>query len=108
MREEFKLGSEENGASIIGNPIIKGTTRSGEPRRIHCEDNVGDTGHQIPPRVEQDKVKLKSCDADFALAIETRGMFDRLVENRFDEKWRAVLIHLTEQFTRSTENLSRD
>ena len=39
------------------------------------------------------------------LAMETGGMFDRLVENRFDEDFRAVLVHLKGQPARSTRRL---
>jgi len=41
-------------------------------------------------------------DADFVVAIETGGMFDRLVENGFDEEARAVLVHIKGQPARST------
>jgi DNA topoisomerase-6 subunit A len=102
MREDFKLRPEENGASVIGNLVLQERTRGGELRTIHCQDDVGDSGYQIPYRVESDKVTLKSCDADFVLAIETGGMFDRLVENSFDEKRRAILVHLKGQPARST------
>ncbi|HIH97211.1 MAG TPA: DNA topoisomerase IV subunit A [Thermoplasmata archaeon] len=102
MREEFKLRPEENGASVIGNLTVEERTRSGELRKIHCQNDVGDAGYQIPYQVDKDKIKLKSADADFILAIETGGMFDRLVENGFDEKERAILVHLKGQPARST------
>ena len=41
-------------------------------------------------------------DADFIIAIETGGMFDRLVENGFDKKYNAILVHLKGQPARST------
>jgi DNA topoisomerase-6 subunit A len=102
MREEFKLRPEENGASVIGNLSVEEKTRSGELRKIHCQDGVGDAGYQIPYQVKRDKIKFKDVDADFILAIETGGMFDRLVENSFDEKQRAILVHLKGQPARST------
>jgi DNA topoisomerase-6 subunit A len=63
---------------------------------------VGDSGYQIPYNVEKEKVTIKSADADFILAIETGGMFDRLVENGFDTSHRAILVHLKGQPARST------
>jgi DNA topoisomerase VI subunit A len=52
--------------------------------------------------VEKDKLKILSTDADMIVAIETGGMYDRLIENRFDETNRAILLHLKGQPARST------
>src|SRR3989442_3628140 len=51
------------------------------------------------------KVKLIEADAKFILAIETGGMFDRLVENGFDEDAKCILVHLKGQPSRSTRRL---
>ncbi len=105
MREDFKLRPEESGASVIGNLTIEEITRNGERRRINCRDDVGDAGYTIPYNVEKEKVKLRSADAKFVLAIETGGMFDRLVENGFDEDAKCILVHLKGQPSRSTRRL---
>ncbi|MCL4356318.1 MAG: DNA topoisomerase IV subunit A [Candidatus Thermoplasmatota archaeon] len=105
MREDFHLRPEENGASIIGNITIEEKNRKGEFKRINCRDDVGDSGYTIPYNVEEEKLHLISQDADMILAMETGGMFDRLVENRFDEDFRAVLVHLKGQPARSTRRL---
>jgi DNA topoisomerase-6 subunit A len=63
---------------------------------------VGDSGYSIPYCVEPEKLNFKHVDARFGIAIETGGMFDRLVENGFDEKHNALLIHLKGQPARST------
>ncbi len=102
MREDFKLRPEEDGARVIGNLVIEEKNRKGELKRINCRDDVGDAGYSIPYNVEADKLNLKSWDADFIIAIETGGMFDRLVENGFDESHRAILVHLKGQPARST------
>ncbi|MEM0467498.1 MAG: DNA topoisomerase IV subunit A [Candidatus Thermoplasmatota archaeon] len=102
MREDFKLRPEENGASVIGNLVLEEVTRNNQKKKIHCQDDVGDAGYSIPYYVESDKIKFKEVDADFILAIETGGMFDRLVENGFDTKQRAILVHLKGQPARST------
>lgn len=102
LREDFKLRPEEDGARVIGNLTIEETDRKGKRKKINCRDDVGDSGYSIPYNVEKEKVKLVSVDADFVIAIETGGMFDRLVENGFDEKFRAVLVHLKGQPARST------
>ncbi len=105
LREDFKLRPEENGATIIGDITIREVTRSGEKRTIHCQDDVGDAGYAIPYYVESDKLEFVDWGADFVIAIETGGMFDRLVENRFDETHNAILVHLKGQPARSTRRL---
>jgi len=102
LREDFKLRPEEAGASVIGNVTITEVDRKGRKKKINCRDDVGDSGYGIPYNVEKDKIEFKDVDADFILAIETGGMFDRLVENGFDEDARVVLVHLKGQPARST------
>ena len=102
LREDFKLRPEEDGARVLGNMTLEEVTRNGERRRINCRDDVGDAGYGIPFNVEPEKLKFVNVDADFIIAIETGGMFDRLVENRFDETHRALLVHLKGQPARST------
>jgi DNA topoisomerase-6 subunit A len=102
MREDFKLRPEESGASVLGNITLEETTRTGERKRLNCRDDVGDSGYGLPFNVEKDKLKILNADADFIVAIETGGMYDRLIENRFDETHRAILLHLKGQPARST------
>ena len=81
MREDFKLRPEEDGARVIGNLTLEEITRNKTKKKIHFQDDVGDSGYSIPYNVEPEKVSFKGIDADFIIAIETGGMFDRLVEN---------------------------
>jgi len=102
MREDFKLRPEEDGARVIGDITITATNRKGVKQTLNCRDDVPDAGYNIPFNVEKDKVTLKPGTAKFVIAIETGGMFDRLVENGFDEKHNALLVHLKGQPARST------
>jgi len=102
LREDFKLRPEEDGARVIGDLTITEKNRKGEVKKINCKDDVGDSGYGIPYNVEDEKVKFKAVNAKFIIAIETGGMFDRLVENGFDESHGAVLVHLKGQPARST------
>ncbi|MHC1624407.1 MAG: DNA topoisomerase IV subunit A, partial [Methermicoccaceae archaeon] len=52
-----------------------------------------------------DNIELLSCDADFVIALETGGMYARLIENGFDEEFNAMLVHLKGQPARSTRRL---
>ena len=107
MREDFKLRPEEDGARVIGNLNIQERNRKGELKKINCRDDVGDSGYSIPYNVESEKLNFKSWDADMIVAIETGGMFDRLVENGFDESHRAILVHLKGQPARSTRRFMK-
>ena len=69
---------------------------------IHCQDDVGDSGYSIPYNVEAEKIVFKNVNIDFLIAVETGGMFDRLVENHFDENYNAGIVHLKGQPARST------
>lgn len=102
LREDMKLRPEEDGARVIGDVIIEEITRKGEKRKIHCQDDVGDSGYSIPYNVEKEKIQIRDANANMVIAIETGGMFDRLMENEFDEKRNAILVHLKGQPARST------
>jgi DNA topoisomerase-6 subunit A len=102
QREYFHIRPEEDGASVIGPLRIREETRRGV-KEIHCQDDVGESGYQIPTNV--DRVEFLDHDAAFVIAIETGGMRDRLVENGFDEDFNAIIVHLKGQPARSTRRL---
>lgn len=104
QREEFRIRSEEDGASIMGPIKIREATRRGA-KEIHCQDDVGEGGYQIPTNV--DNVEFIEHDAKFVIGIETGGMRDRLIENGFDEKYDAIILHLKGQPARSTKRLMK-
>ncbi len=101
-REGFHLHPEENGASIYGPMRIREETRRGM-KTIHCQDDVGQAGYTIPNNVEN--IEFVDHDAKFVIAIETGGMYDRLIENGFDEEHNAILVHLKGQPARSTRRM---
>ena len=51
---------------------------------MHCQEDVGEAGYQIPFNV--DNIEFLSHDAKMVIAIETGGMYARLIENGFDEE----------------------
>jgi len=103
-REEFNMRPEESGATIMGPIKIREQTRRGE-RKIHCQEDVGEGGYQIPSN--PDTIDFLECDADFILAVETGGMRDRLVENGFDDEYNALIVHLKGQPARATRRLTK-
>jgi len=102
QREDFHVRPEEDGATVFGPLEIKEATRRGE-RTIHCQEDVGEAGYQIPFNV--DNVSFQDHDAKLVVAIETGGMHARLIENGFDQENDAILVHLKGQPARSTRRL---
>jgi DNA topoisomerase VI subunit A len=104
QREDFHVRPEEDGAAIFGPLRIKEKTRRGE-REMHCQEDVGEAGYQIPFNVEN--VELLDHDASMVMAIETGGMYARLIENGFDDEFNSILVHLKGQPARSTRRIIR-
>ena len=102
QREFFHMRPEEDGASIFGPIRVRENTRRGM-KEIHCQDDVGEAGYNIPNNVEN--VELVDHDASCVIAIETGGMFSRLQENGFDEEYNAFLLHLKGQPARATRRM---
>ena len=104
MREDFRLRPEESGAHVYGNVKFTHMTRKGM-KSTHCMDDVAETGFAVPYNVENETFKIEPTDAKFVMAIETGGMFARLIENGFCEKNNCILVHLSGQPARSTRRL---
>jgi DNA topoisomerase-6 subunit A len=102
QREYFHMRPEEDGATMFGPVRIREETKRGN-RIIHCQEDIGESGYQIPFNVEN--IEFLDHDAKFIIAVETGGMYARLIENGFDEKYNAVLVHLKGQPARSTRRI---
>jgi len=103
-REDFHMRPEESGATVMGPLELREQTRRGE-RDIHCQEDVGEGGYQIPNN--PDTIEFLDNDAEFVLCVETGGMRDRLVENGFDEEYDALVVHLKGQPARATRRLTK-
>lgn len=101
-REDFNMRPEESGATIMGPLELREQTRRGD-RVIHCQENVGEQGYQIPNN--PDTIEFIECDAEFVLAVETGGMRDRLIENGFDDEYGCLVVHLKGQPSRATRRI---
>lgn len=104
QREFFHIRPEEDGATMYGPILIREETKRGS-RDIHCQQDIGEGGYQIPFNVEN--IEFLKNDASMIIAIETGGMYARLIENGFDEKYNAILVHLKGQPARSTRRIIR-
>jgi DNA topoisomerase-6 subunit A len=103
-REDFHMRPEESGATLMGPLRLREQTRRGE-REIHCQEDVGEGGYQIPNN--PDTIEFLACDAAFVLCVETGGMRDRLVENGFDDDYSTMVVHLKGQPARATRRITK-
>ena len=103
-REDFHMRPEESGAKVMGPLRIREQTRRGD-REIHCQEDVGQGGYQIPNN--PDTIEFLETDAEFVLCVETGGMRDRLVENGFDVDYDSIVVHLGGQPARATRRLTK-
>jgi DNA topoisomerase-6 subunit A len=103
-REDFHMRPEESGATLMGPLYLREQTRRGD-REIHCQEDVGEGGYQIPNN--PDTIEFLDHDADFVMAVETGGMRDRLIENGFDEEYNAIIVHLKGQPARATRRITK-
>jgi DNA topoisomerase-6 subunit A len=103
-REDFHMRPEESGATLMGPLHLREQTRRGE-REIHCQEDVGEGGYQIPNN--PDTIEFLDHDADFVLCVETGGMRDRLVENGFDTDYNTIIVHLKGQPARATRRITK-
>ncbi len=103
-REDFHMRPEESGATLMGPLHLREQTRRGE-RDIHCQEDVGEGGYQIPNN--PDTIEFLDHDAEFILCVETGGMRDRLVENGFDDEYGTIVVHLKGQPARATRRITK-
>lgn len=104
MREDFKLRPEESGAHVYGDIDFTVQTKKGM-KKTNCIDDVPESGFAVPYTVENETFQLGKTNAKYVMALETGGMFARLIENGFPEKTGAILVHLSGQPARSTRRL---
>ncbi len=101
-RESLCIYPEEH-SSIYGNVLMRYTVPGYEGRLVDL--TVSPDGLPIGPALLS--AIPESTEAKFILAVESGGMFSRLIETRCWERYKCVLVHLGGQAPRSTRNLMR-
>jgi len=103
-REQIGFIPEEKGGDIAGSlTVIDKDPDSGEEIRIDCT-RFGSGAYSIPSSVEHLKFETK---AKFILAIETAGMFQRLVKHNYYKKSNSILISMGGVPTRACRRFIR-
>lgn len=89
VREDFGIYPGCEGR-IFGPLVVSYKTRTGEERIVDCTKDVGTSGFLLPRSISE--LKIISNNGKFILAIETDGLFNRLVEEKFDQKYGCILM----------------
>lgn len=103
-REQMGFIPEEKGGDIAGKLIvIDKDAETGKELRIDCT-KFGSGAYSVPSSVEELKFETT---AEFVLAIETAGMFQRLVKHNYWKKANCILISLGGVPTRACRRFIR-
>ncbi|MFH1053635.1 MAG: DNA topoisomerase IV subunit A [Candidatus Woesearchaeota archaeon] len=103
-REQIGFIPEEKGGEIAGKLIvIDKDPDTGKPIRIDCT-KFGSGAYSVPSSVEELKFET---NAKFILAIETAGMFQRLVKHNYWKKSDCILISMGGVPTRACRRFIR-
>lgn len=90
-REQLNFRADEHGGEVAGElTVIDRDRRTKKLIEIDCTA-FGSGAYSIPTVVEDLKFKTK---AKFVLAVETKGMFERLVEEDFYDKYHCILVSM--------------
>ena len=90
-REQLHFRADEHGGEVAGELIvIDRDRRTKKPIEIDCT-KFGTGAYSVPTVVEDLKFRT---DAKFILAVETKGMFERLVEEDFYDKHHCILVSM--------------
>ena len=102
-REQLKFIPEEKGGDVAGKLIVIDMDASGRKLKIDCT-RFGSGAYSIPTDVEG--LQFHS-EAKFILAIETAGMFQRLVKYDYWKKTNSILISMGGVPTRACRRFIR-
>ena len=93
-REELGLMPEEDGASVYGD-----LTLLDEGTEVNAA-KAGKSGYTISPTIDQ--VEFLDHNVDKVLAVETMGMFHRLVQENAHKRFNCLIVGLKGQAARAT------
>lgn len=102
-REQLRFVPEEKGGDIAGRLVVIDKDAKGKTLRIDCT-KFGSGAYSIPSDVENLGFESK---AKFILAIETAGMFQRLVKYDYWDKNNCILISMGGVPTRACRRFIR-
>ena len=92
-REDLGLMPEEDGASVYGDLTLNDEVEINAAK-------MGKSGYTISPTIDQ--VDFLDHNVDKVLAVETMGMFHRLVQENAHKRFNCLIVGLKGQAARAT------
>jgi DNA topoisomerase-6 subunit A len=102
-REQLRFTPEEKGGDVAGKLIVIDNDAKGRKLKIDCA-KFGSGAYSIPTEVEH--LQFQS-EAKFILAIETAGMFQRLVKYDYWRRTKCILVSMGGVPTRACRRFIR-
>ena len=93
-REDLGLMPEEDGASVYGD-----ITLLDDDVEINAA-RAGKSGYTISPTIDQ--VEFLDCGVERVIAVETMGMFHRMVQENAHKRFNTLIVGLKGQAARAT------
>jgi len=101
IREKLNVHADAKG-SLYGDITMQDVKHNND---IFNAAKIGRGGWSIMSHVEPEEIKIKKINADYLLVVETGAMYERLVEENFPKKNRAILVGTGGQPSRGTRRL---
>jgi len=101
IREKLNLHANPKG-TLYGDITLRDKVHHND--KFNC-GKLGRGGWSIMSRLEPEEIEIVSCNAKYILVIETAAMYERLVEERFAQKNKCILIGTGGQAARGTRRL---
>lgn len=103
-REQLRFYADSHGGAVAGELVVVDQhPETGADLEIDCR-NLGTGAYSIPRNVEHLRFRTQ---AEFVLAIETGGMFQRLNNHQFWKKSNCILVEMAGVPTRATRRFLR-
>ena len=101
IREKLNLHANPKG-TLYGDITLKDKMHHNDT--FNCS-KLGRGGWSIMSRIEPEEIEIKKVNATYLLVIETEAMYERLVEEGFAKKNKAILVSTGGQAARGTRRL---
>ena len=98
-RENLGLLPEEDGASVYGDITLRDDDVEFNAKKL------GKSGYTIPPTI--DDVEFVDSNVDRIIAVETMGMYHRMVQEKAYDRFNTLIVGLKGQAARATRRFIR-
>lgn len=101
IREKLNLHANPKG-TLYGDITLRDKMHHND--KFNC-GKLGRGGWSIMSRIEPEEIEIVDLNAKYVLVIETEAMYERLVEERFPQKNKCILVSTGGQAARGTRRL---